>query len=131
MPQGFRFRFWLAVILVVGCSFALFPSLVPEDVVPQWLSKRYAARLKLGLDLQGGTHLVLGVDVDKAMADKAHRVAEDLKEFLRDKKFAIESAKANTVDDRSNPVIALTVPAPGGAATGGTDPRRRTIEGAG
>jgi preprotein translocase subunit SecD len=44
-----------------------------------------------GLDLQGGVHMVLGVDLDKAVSDKARRLASRLKDEMDEKKVAVES----------------------------------------
>jgi len=46
--------------------------------------------INLGLDLQGGIHLVLGVDVDKYVASQTERAAEDLKSGLERKGVAVK-----------------------------------------
>lgn len=57
--------------------------------LPQWYQMifPYKRKLRLGLDLQGGTHLVMNVDVEKALATKASSLAEDLNRFLQEKKL--------------------------------------------
>lgn len=40
-----------------------------------------------GLDLQGGIHMVLGVDVDKALKDRAARTSERLKDYAKEQKI--------------------------------------------
>jgi preprotein translocase subunit SecD len=45
--------------------------------------------INLGLDLQGGIHLVLGVETDKAVASQTDRVAEDLKGALEKKGIGV------------------------------------------
>jgi preprotein translocase subunit SecD len=45
-------------------------------------------RINLGLDLQGGIHLVLGVDTTKAIANQTERAAEDFKAALERKGIA-------------------------------------------
>jgi preprotein translocase subunit SecD len=45
--------------------------------------------INLGLDLQGGTHLVLGVDLDKALATQTERLAEDVKTALERKGIGV------------------------------------------
>ncbi len=42
-------------------------------------------RINLGLDLQGGSHLVLGVKVDKAIENNVERVRGELTNVLREK----------------------------------------------
>lgn len=57
--------------------------------VPQWFKSTFTKKISLGLDLQGGLHLVYEVQVDKAVSDKADRLAADLEERLRkDKKVS-------------------------------------------
>ena len=45
--------------------------------------------LNLGLDLQGGIHLVLGVDVDKALESQVERVASDMRAGLEKKGIGV------------------------------------------
>jgi preprotein translocase subunit SecD len=55
--------------------------------------KNYAfKKLKLGLDLQGGLHLVMGVEVDKVALEYSDRVAQRLNNDLVEKKIIIKSA---------------------------------------
>jgi preprotein translocase subunit SecD len=46
-----------------------------ENARPKWAPSKH---LNLGLDLQGGIHLVMGVEVDKAVREKAVRRAEEI-----------------------------------------------------
>ena len=64
-------RLWLRVGLVVTVA-----------VLSAWYLYPPRQAINLGLDLQGGIHLVLGVEVDRALASQTDRVAEDLKAAL-------------------------------------------------
>jgi preprotein translocase subunit SecD len=68
--------------------------------------------INLGLDLQGGIHLVLGVETDKALASQTDRAAEDFKASLdrkgigvkrvareSDTSFTVELASAQSWND--------------------------------
>ncbi|TNE44207.1 MAG: protein translocase subunit SecD [Deltaproteobacteria bacterium] len=57
--------------------------------LPKWYQMLfpYKRKIRLGLDLQGGTHLVMNVDVDKALATKAASLAEDLNSYLLNKQL--------------------------------------------
>ncbi len=94
------------ILLVVGyAGYYLVPSWVyfnlPADqrndqavleaATPKWAPKKH---LNLGLDLQGGIELVMGVDVDKAMRDKAVRRADELKRLATDKKVVFADVHA-------------------------------------
>ncbi|OGQ13279.1 MAG: protein-export membrane protein SecD [Deltaproteobacteria bacterium RBG_16_71_12] len=58
--------------------------------VPKWAPDGHVVP---GLDLQGGVHMVLGVDLDKAIADKARRIASRMRDELADKKVASEGVE--------------------------------------
>jgi preprotein translocase subunit SecD len=61
----------------------LVPTVVPEDKQPTFIKKHFQKRIQLGLDLQGGLHLVYEVNVDKAVSDKVDRLASDIEDRLR------------------------------------------------
>ena len=52
---------------------------------PAWLSKLGAAPMYLGLDLRGGVHFMLQVDMQAALTKKAESLAGDLRTALREK----------------------------------------------
>ena len=96
----------LLILLIVGYAvYYLVPSWIyfrlPVDrrndaevmakATPKWAPKKH---LNLGLDLQGGIELVMGVDADKAMRDKAVRLADDLKRLATDKKIPFKDIHA-------------------------------------
>jgi preprotein translocase subunit SecD len=60
----------------------LIPTVVPEDKQPDFIKKHFQKRIQLGLDLQGGLHLVYEVNVDKAVASKVDRMSADLEDRL-------------------------------------------------
>src|SRR6266542_5530272 len=66
-----------------------------DQSVPKWAP---AARhhLNLGLDLQGGIHLAMGVDVDRAVKAKVVRRADEIADFLKGKE--VPFTEARTVD---------------------------------
>lgn len=63
---------------------------------PKWLDAFNAKPMKLGLDLRGGIHFKLQVDMDVAIAKREQQYVDDLKSTLRDEKVRyhrIERAK--------------------------------------
>jgi len=52
---------------------------------PAWLSALHAAPMYLGLDLRGGVHFMLEVDMQAALTKRAEALAGDLRSTLRDK----------------------------------------------
>jgi len=52
---------------------------------PTWLTKLHALPMYLGLDLRGGVHFLMQVDMKAALAKKAESYAGDLRSLMRDK----------------------------------------------
>jgi len=52
---------------------------------PAWLSALHAAPMYLGLDLRGGVHFMLQVDMQAALAKRAESLSGDLRTSLREK----------------------------------------------
>ncbi len=70
----------ILAVLVVGLVFAL-PSFLGKTEMPQgWIGPK--SKLRLGLDLQGGIHMVLKVDSIKAVENRLNTLASDLKPHM-------------------------------------------------
>jgi preprotein translocase subunit SecD len=52
---------------------------------PAWLSNLHAAPMYLGLDLRGGVHFMLQVDMKAALTQRVEALAGDLRSVLREK----------------------------------------------
>ena len=52
---------------------------------PQWLSALHAAPMYLGLDLRGGVHFMLQVDMPAALTKKAESLSGDIRTSMREK----------------------------------------------
>ena len=71
-------------IAIIAAIIYLVPTFVSP--LPSWWTNFLPSdRINLGLDLQGGSHLVLGVKVDKAIENNIERVRGDLTNVLREK----------------------------------------------
>lgn len=81
-----RARLMLAAILTAVSMILLIPSanLEVPDSVKAWLP---GSKIQLGLDLQGGTHLLLAVKLEDAVATQIKRRGDDLKKELKDQKI--------------------------------------------
>ena len=64
-------------------SFVIALNLVSRS--PAWLSLIHASPMYLGLDLRGGVHFMLQVDMQAALTKKAESIAGDLRTQLREK----------------------------------------------
>ena len=89
--QSILYRALLILGLVVLAIVLLVPTFV-TDLPGFWKAYLPSQRIHLGLDLQGGTHLVLTVDVDKALQNALDRDAEDLKREAAEAKIPIDTA---------------------------------------
>jgi preprotein translocase subunit SecD len=120
MEQSWYTRVALVVAVAVWSLWQLVPSwhyfaLPPEQrlseaydkSVPGWApdAKKH---LNLGLDLQGGIHLALGVDVDRAVKAKVARRADEIAEHLKTKNLAFTSSAPDATGLR----IAVATAAP-------------------
>jgi preprotein translocase subunit SecD len=92
----------LAIILtaLVVCLCAV-PNFFPEATVKGW--PKWAQRhLVLGLDLQGGSHILLEVDSNSVKKDKLDQVRDDVRRTLRDARIGYTglAVRADSVEVR-------------------------------
>ncbi|MFH1029600.1 MAG: protein translocase subunit SecD [Pseudomonadota bacterium] len=84
MPKGTGWRISLIGIFVLLSFLYLTPTLVAQ--LPTWWGGLLPKdKIHLGLDLQGGTHLVMEVDTQKAVEGSLDLVATDLEDTLNSK----------------------------------------------
>jgi len=69
---------------------------------PQWMAKVRALPMYLGLDLRGGVHFLMQVDMKAALTKKAESLTGDLRTLLRDRniRHAGIARDGNTVEVR-------------------------------
>ena len=78
--KKYSFKLISSLIIIVFSILFAFPSLFDKnEKLPNWLSKN---KLKLGLDLQGGSQLLLQVETEKAIEEKLATQTEDLRTEL-------------------------------------------------
>ena len=68
---------------VADPSYIVALNLVPRS--PAWLSSLHALPMYLGLDLRGGVHFLMQVDMKAALTKKAEALTGDIRSTLRDK----------------------------------------------
>ena len=76
---------WKAVLVVVIAAAAIWFSFPPLDVVDETGNVTREGRLNLGLDLQGGMHLILEVDTSKLSANEAKDAPQRALEVIRNR----------------------------------------------
>jgi len=91
------------------------------STTPGWLKSLGAGPMKLGLDLRGGVHFMLEVDMDKALEQRQESYVTDIKAKFREKKLAYRTVaergqgfelKFAGADDRTTAVDFLKVEFP-------------------
>ena len=91
MPKGAGWRVTLIIAFVVLSCVYLVPTLMP-DLPSWWKGMLPKDKISLGLDLQGGTHLVMEVETQKAVEGTLDLVATDLEDTLSSKNLQIGRA---------------------------------------
>ncbi len=107
MRKSVLTRFSVFFIAIVAALIYLTPTFVGDvkDLPEWWRNFLPTDRINLGLDLQGGSHLVLEVKVDKAIENNVERAKTDLVNLLRERGISGVSVERQGVQ------IQLKVPA--------------------
>jgi preprotein translocase subunit SecD len=106
MERSLRWKTLFLLLVTVLSGLYLVPS-IAGDSLPSWFGGIFNKKVKLGLDLKGGLHIVYGIDLDRVVEDKAVELKRDFE------------AKLAEVKDAAGKPIAATVDAPrASAATG-------------
>jgi len=100
----------LAAAICLVAIFYLLPSLT-DNLPSFWKEHLTKEKIHLGLDLQGGTHLVLEVDTDKAVESTLERTTNNLKETLMENKIRFRNLERK----KGNIVVEMQEGAPGSA----------------
>ncbi len=105
MKKSIKGRLITLIAFLIIAIFFLLPSTSIYSKLPAWWGDVFPDKgISLGLDLRGGMHLVLEVDVEKAVDNAIERMAGTLKGVLERKEVESPSVK---VTDR---LITLSFP---------------------
>ena len=92
--------------IVLGCLLLALISLAPtffNGSLPSWWKQAFDP-IHLGLDLQGGMHLVLGVDAEKAVESRLDAIVDQVEGLLREQDVIFKR-----VDRRPGQRLTVTV----------------------
>ncbi len=94
-----HFPLWKKLLISATCLIFVvmaIPSLIDEDAraryIPSWLPHN---AVNLGLDLQGGSHLLLEVDFDAYEREQITNLADEVRTILRDAKIGYRGLSSN------------------------------------
>ena len=105
MHPNLKWKAVFIVVVILGCIYGLFgvPTF-PTSTAD--LKSNFAHQIKLGLDLQGGTHLILQVQVQEAIAQETDQTVDRLTNQLRAKNIRYDEVRR--IDDTH--IVARNVP---------------------
>ncbi len=95
-------------------SYTVALNLAPAT--PDWLRSINALPMYLGLDLRGGVHFLMEVDMDAAITKSLNRVSTEIRSYLRDEKVRYRSVNVSkdkltvrfsSLDDREKGLLKL------------------------
>lgn len=88
MYRNLRWRLLLTLAVMIVALIFLLPSApgIKNTTLGKYLPD---SAINLGLDLKGGIHLTLGVDMDKAVENNMASVGQDLKASAREENLAV------------------------------------------
>lgn len=126
MPKNIRWKWIIIIAVVAACIFGV--TGLPKsrhELVTNWNNN-----IRLGLDLRGGSHIVLQIQVQDAFKAEADSTIEHLKELLRKENITYSSISRNepgSIDTADTIEIAIQ----GVPADKSSDLRRIVGDGAG
>jgi preprotein translocase subunit SecD len=96
MNPNLKWKVVFILLVIFGCLYGLF-GLPTFPTSPAQLKDNFSHQIKLGLDLQGGTHLVLQVQVEEAVAQETDQTVDRLTTLMRQKNIHYD--EVHRVDD--------------------------------
>jgi preprotein translocase subunit SecD len=91
MMKNLKWRAILFAVINLVAVVYLLPTFVK---MPSWWEDYLPSeKISLGLDLQGGMHLILGVETEKAVENTVERYSSDLEELLFNEKIPFDHVK--------------------------------------
>ncbi len=102
--DGLRSRTWLAVIGVIASIIFVIPNVVDTSKLAWWPN----GKLNYGLDIQGGIHLVMGVDVDSVVGTTVTRQTLALKSELTKENISVKEYQTTNAKQGAFNVLAAS-----------------------
>ncbi len=92
MSKNLGWRSAIGLFAILMAAIYLTPTLT-EEVPGWWANILPRDKIVLGIDLQGGMHLVLEVQTQKAVENHLERIVEEIKQDLRNNKIRYKKLK--------------------------------------
>jgi protein-export membrane protein SecD len=112
MDKKIQTKFYISIFVAVLSIYMVIPTLwslynPQSDTLPKWMPQ---TGMTLGLDLKGGVHMVLGVDLDKVVRDQLNSYSTALqkafdKKEIKNVKVSFNSENTDIVVDSESPEV--------------------------
>jgi preprotein translocase subunit SecD len=97
MPLDFpRWKVWLTILTILTGIVLAIPSLLPAHIAEKLPSHYAATTINLGLDLRGGSHLLLEADTEDVAKQRLERMEESIRTEMRRASPRIEIGDVST-----------------------------------
>jgi len=100
-----RWKVWLVSLTILAGILLAIPSLLPKDQVARWPAWLPSARINLGLDIAGGSQLLLEADIGDAAKQRLQAKEEEVTTELRRGEPRIAIGDVSTSGDRLSFVV--------------------------
>jgi len=100
-----RWKVWLVSLTILAGILLAIPSLLPKDQVERWPAWLPSARINLGLDIAGGSQLLLEADIGDAAKQRLQAKEEEVTTELRRGEPRIAIGDVSTSGDRLSFVV--------------------------
>ncbi len=85
----------VALILLFSITYSL-PTFFSET--PAWLTSLNAKKMNLGLDLKGGVHFLMEVDLVEVVSNKSKKLSSDIRSQLRKEKIRYKNFSGESIN---------------------------------
>jgi preprotein translocase subunit SecD len=100
MLRSLKWRFILYAVITLFAGILLLPTITSD--LPSWVSKILPSeKIHLGLDLQGGMHLILEIEAEKAIESHVERVKNNLRDDLKERSIPFGKVEREKTDQIS------------------------------
>lgn len=87
MIKSIQGRIAVIAVVVISSLITMIPNFT--EVGENWFFSK--SKIKYGLDIQGGLHLVMGVDIQEVFTQSSNRLASTLQDYFKEENKAVKS----------------------------------------
>jgi len=88
-----RWKFWLILTVLIGSIMGAAPNVMTS--LPSWWPASMSQPMNLGLDLKGGIHLVVDVDIEQVVKQQVSDNINVIRRALREENIRYSKLESN------------------------------------